>query len=146
MNKRKYPYGVDMCPQLKIHVGDKQVANGVMAQTKMIEIYERTKQLLFKNAGITFETDEPAVVTNKVPCDLKPSKQLQLTFDGKLSKTESPKKVSTIYVLDNQQKCTFCSKTKNLDICGKCNDIYCNMCTFSLCNDDMNKICLTCYR
>lgn len=39
MNKRKYPYGLDMCPQLKIHVGDKEVANGVMRTSKMSEIY-----------------------------------------------------------------------------------------------------------
>lgn len=39
MNKRKYPYDIDMCPQLKIHVGEKQVANGVMGHLKMSEIY-----------------------------------------------------------------------------------------------------------
>lgn len=39
MNKRKYPYGIDMCPQLKIHIGEKQVANGVLGPSKMSEIY-----------------------------------------------------------------------------------------------------------
>lgn len=39
MNKRKYPYGIDMCPQLKIHVGEKQVNNGVLGPSKMSEIY-----------------------------------------------------------------------------------------------------------
>lgn len=45
MNKRSYPYGVDMCPQLKIHVGDKEVANGVLKSTKMQEVYG--KQYIF---------------------------------------------------------------------------------------------------
>jgi len=39
MNKRKYPYGGDMCPQLKMHIGDKQIANGVLKSLKMAEIY-----------------------------------------------------------------------------------------------------------
>lgn len=39
MNKRKYPYGVDMCPQLKKHIGEKEVANGVLGPSKMSEIY-----------------------------------------------------------------------------------------------------------
>lgn len=39
MNKRKYPYGIDMCPQLKMHISDKQIANGVMGPSKMFEIY-----------------------------------------------------------------------------------------------------------
>lgn len=39
MNKRKYPYEIDMCPQLKVHIGDKQVANGVMGPLKMSKIY-----------------------------------------------------------------------------------------------------------
>jgi len=39
MNKRRYPYDVDMCPQLKIHIGEKQVANGVLGPSKMSEVY-----------------------------------------------------------------------------------------------------------
>lgn len=39
MFKRKYPYDIDSCAQLKMHIGDKQVANGVLAPTKMPEIY-----------------------------------------------------------------------------------------------------------
>jgi len=39
MYKRKYPYDLDMCPQLKIHIGDKEVANGILAPSKMSEIY-----------------------------------------------------------------------------------------------------------
>lgn len=39
MNKRKYPHGIDMCPQLKIHISDMEIANGVMGSSKMLEIY-----------------------------------------------------------------------------------------------------------
>ncbi|XP_050545055.1 apoptosis regulatory protein Siva-like [Daktulosphaira vitifoliae] len=145
MNKRKYPYDVHMCPQLKIHVGDKQIANGVMGSEKMSVIYEKTKQILYSNAKTIYVTNQDTINHNKLPCDLKPSKQLQLTFDGKLIKSEILIKDS-INENENQQKCSFCSKTNSLDTCGKCYDVYCNMCTFSLCSDEVNKICLTCYR
>lgn len=39
MNKRKYPFNIDMCPQLKIHIGEKQLANGVLKSMKMSEVY-----------------------------------------------------------------------------------------------------------
>lgn len=51
MNKRKYPYGIDMCPQLKIHISDKQIANGVMAPSKMFEVYGQN--VLFLNIVVT---------------------------------------------------------------------------------------------
>lgn len=47
MYKRKYPYEVDSCTQLKIHIGDKQIANGVLAPTKMPEIYGKLHVLQF---------------------------------------------------------------------------------------------------
>lgn len=42
--------------------------------------------MLFKRAGASFETIVQSVVVDKIPCDSKPSKQMQLTFDGKLCK------------------------------------------------------------
>ncbi|XP_015365694.1 PREDICTED: apoptosis regulatory protein Siva-like isoform X3 [Diuraphis noxia] len=145
MNKRKYPYGIDMCPQLKIHIGEKQVANGVLGPSKMSEIYEKTKQILFQRAKASFEAIDQSVVVDKVPCDSKPSKQMQLTFDGQLCKPDVlfvNSKVNNY----NQKKCNFCSKTEKLDICGKCGEIFCNMCSFSLFCDEANKMCLTCYQ
>ncbi|XP_025415421.1 apoptosis regulatory protein Siva-like [Sipha flava] len=146
MNKRKYPYGIDMCPQLKMHIGDKQVANGVLGPLKMNEVYEKTKQLLFQNSGASFDAIFQAVVVDQTPCDSKPSKQLQLTFDGKLLKPCVSIKVDNSKVYkDNQKICNFCSQTEKLDFCGKCGDIFCNMCSLSLCNDEINKICLIVY-
>ncbi|XP_027843322.2 apoptosis regulatory protein Siva-like [Aphis gossypii] len=145
MNKRRYPYGVDMCPQLKIHIGEKQVANGVLGPSKMSEVYEKTKQMLFQRAGASFEVIEHAVVVDKIPCDSKPSKQMQLTFDGKLCRPDVLIENSNMYNY-NQEKCNFCSKTEKLDFCGICGEIFCNMCSFSLFGDEVSKMCLTCYK
>ena len=53
MNKRKYPYAIDMCPQLKIHIGEKQVANGVLAPNKMSEIYGKNTAYIDRISCIT---------------------------------------------------------------------------------------------
>lgn len=176
MNKRKYPYGADMCPQLKVHIGDKQIANGILSSSKMSEIYgqyvctlssrtdtyidfplylEKTKRLLFQGSAASFEPTVRSATIDKVPRDSRPSKQLQLTFDGKLFKSDLTNKVFIIHTYliqcdilflfdpfkqlqnlsihnDNQQKCNFCSQTKQLDLCGICKDVFCNMCSFSL--------------
>lgn len=59
MNKRKYPYGIDMCPQLKIHISDKQIAGGVLNASKMSEIYGKESGTHFSYTSlfilITFE-------------------------------------------------------------------------------------------
>ncbi|XP_060852825.1 apoptosis regulatory protein Siva-like [Rhopalosiphum padi] len=145
MNKRRYPYDIDMCPQLKIHIGEKQVANGVLGPSKMSKIYEKTKQILFQGAGASFEAIECVAVVDKMPCDNKPSKQMQLTFDGKLCKPDILIENSNVYSY-NHEKCNFCSQTEKLDICGICGEIFCNMCSFSLFGEEVNKICLTCYK
>jgi len=44
--------------------------------------------MLFQRAGASFEVTEHAVVVDKIPCDSKPSKQMQLTFDGKLCRPD----------------------------------------------------------
>lgn len=145
MNKRKYPYGADMCPQLKMHVGDKQIANGVLRSSKMSEIYEKTRLLLFRGSAASFEPAVRSATIDKIPRDSRPSKQLQLTFDGKLFKSDLTNRNSNTHD-DDQRKCNFCSQTKQLDFCGICKDVFCNMCSLSLCNDEVNVICLTCYK
>jgi len=49
-------------------------------------IIEKTKQMLFQRVGASIEATVQSVVVDKIPCDRKPSKQMQLTFDGKLCK------------------------------------------------------------
>lgn len=43
---------------------------------------------MFQGAGASFEAIECVAVVDKMPCDNKPSKQMQLTFDGKLCKPD----------------------------------------------------------
>jgi len=54
----------------------------------VIVITEKTKQILFQRANASFEAIDQPVVVDKVPCDSKPSKQMQLTFDGQLCKPD----------------------------------------------------------
>jgi len=49
---------------------------------------EKTKQILFQGARVSFEAIDQPDVVDKIPCDSKPSKQMQLTFDGQLCKPD----------------------------------------------------------
>lgn len=39
MPKRAYPFKGDLLPQMKVHVGEKQVNNGVSANQRMQHVY-----------------------------------------------------------------------------------------------------------
>lgn len=57
--------------------------------------------MLFKRAGASFETVGQSTISDRVPRDYKPSRQLQITFDGKLFKPSSPIEVynSCVYFI-----------------------------------------------
>jgi len=58
-------------------------------------ITEKTKQILFQRAKASFEAIDHSVVVDKIPCDSKPSKQMQLTLDGQLCKPDVSFEVCT---------------------------------------------------
>lgn len=54
---------------------------------------EKTKHLLFQGAEASFHKTDLPITIEKIPCDSKPSKQLQLDFNGKLYKPDLKFKV-----------------------------------------------------
>lgn len=61
-------------------------------------ILEKTKHLLFQRAEASFHATELPITIETIPCDSKPSKQLQLDFNGKLCKPDHKFKVYKSFI------------------------------------------------
>ncbi|ESP01654.1 hypothetical protein LOTGIDRAFT_205137 [Lottia gigantea] len=60
MPKRSNPFGDSSPLQFKTHVGKKEVDMGVSRDENMKEVYEKTKEMLFKGAQKQYEIDANA--------------------------------------------------------------------------------------
>ena len=47
MPKRAYPFEADLMPQVKVHVGQKQINNGVSGDERMKDVYGKIMCYLF---------------------------------------------------------------------------------------------------
>ncbi|NXN33442.1 SIVA protein, partial [Nycticryphes semicollaris] len=157
MPKRSYPFGEAAPPQLKIHVGLRELSCGVRGEGYRREIFERTRRLLFKGAQAYMEGAWPAAATCAVSrspeaggeaqesgAGRRWSGQLLIGRDGKLlrqpvatGKVSPPVGVSKacsscVRTADVKEACSQCERSVCQScsrFCGCCNAVTCSLCS-----------------
>ncbi|KAJ1527473.1 hypothetical protein ONE63_007446 [Megalurothrips usitatus] len=170
MVKRSCPFTDDMNPQMKVHVSEKEVAEGVMSDQHMKNVYDKTKDLLFLGARkksspqSSVETNvlqngqqaENVVVSTHVGS--APSlKQMQLTCQGQLSTPKDNENnevkmrlpCSRCCVKNHQEmhSCSFCDTPLCISCirsCTKCEESFCVACSFDMYDGSEGYICRNC--
>lgn len=118
MPKRSNPFSEDVLQQSKIHVGVKEVDQGVNKDQNMKAVYERTHKLLF---GVS-ELGNSSASRNVHAC--------QNILNGSL-RSDLRDNCRKCSVISGVYKCSFCETR----ICGEC----CRRCT--RCEEDFCHLC-----
>ncbi|XP_018411874.1 PREDICTED: apoptosis regulatory protein Siva isoform X2 [Nanorana parkeri] len=159
MPKRSYPFDCLAPPQLKTHIGQKELSQGVCGDGLKREIFERTKKLLFSGAKAIMGNQPHQNKTNAEMDSPVPellTGQTTIGQDGKLhraSQTPVPagasKACSTCVrsvgdkeacKLCDQNICRNCSKS-----CSCCSAVICSFCTVPVDGDLGEQVfCTTC--
>ncbi|XP_075699946.1 apoptosis regulatory protein Siva isoform X2 [Rhinoderma darwinii] len=139
MPKRSYPFDSLAPPQLKTHVGQKELIQGVCGESLKREIFERTKKLLFSGAKAVMGSQSK----NRNPEGESPVHDLltgQTTIgqDGKLhrsSRTSQPVEgsracSSCVRSVGEKEACKQCERY----ICRDCSKS-CSCCSTTTCSD-----------
>ncbi|XP_051834225.1 apoptosis regulatory protein Siva [Antechinus flavipes] len=148
MPKRCCPFGDATPLQLKVRVGPKELSRGVFGERYTREIFEKTKQLLFRGAQAYMDhmwdescamdhLPEPAKHGHEAPrtmCTL--SGQMLIGQDGKLLRRCAQTTLDTDSSEGMSKTCSSCVRT----VCGK---ETCSQCDRFLCQSCI-KICYGC--
>ncbi|KAM4664427.1 apoptosis regulatory protein Siva [Discoglossus pictus] len=144
MPKRSYPFG-DVTPlQLKVHVGVKQLSQGVLGEQYKREIFEKTKKLLF-NGVKAFMGNAEHQSEKMQEGDLNPRElligQTLIGHDGKLLKSAQGQKPlpegvtkacsTCVRSVGEKECCTQCERyvCRNCcKLCSCCDAIACSFC------------------
>ncbi|XP_060119087.1 apoptosis regulatory protein Siva [Heteronotia binoei] len=157
MPKRSCPFGDSAPLQLKTRVRMRELSQGVMGERYRREIFEKTKQLLFKGAqtymdskwdgsvaGACLITQYPASPAGRPEACSQYScnGQMLIGQDGKLRPPRSRETVtaegiskpcsSCVRTVDAQEACTQCDRPicKNCSkLCSCCNAVACSLCS-----------------
>ncbi|KOX72674.1 hypothetical protein WN51_02968 [Melipona quadrifasciata] len=146
MPKRPCPFEDNLLPQLKIHVGQKQVDNGVSHEERMKIIYGKTMDLLKKGVKTLSQRLNTSMELN--PVDVPPSRisssykfkherhSKQMTLNSTVFFFKY--KINTFLFLfvsckDTQPKYDLCECNRVIDQsmfskCSYCDQILCNFC------------------
>lgn len=168
MPKRAYPFKGDLLPQMKVHVGEKQVNNGVSANQRMQHVYDRTLNLLRAGAkAFTHKLNTSAQMDfvdlaspQHSPSMLRSTSNLkQMLLTDKLQLKTSNKVVNDLRVdlcgcsrlIDRTtvSACYYCDQALCSScqlICAKCSELFCQNCSVPIYNCDEQIMCLNCYR
>ncbi|KAG8449320.1 hypothetical protein GDO86_016102 [Hymenochirus boettgeri] len=161
MPKRAYPFDSVSPLQLKTHVGEKELSQGVAGETLMREIFERTKKMLFKGAKAVMGHQEHQGANGKekeFTLHELPTGQTTIGRDGKLHKS---KQLSQIPPTGVSKACSFCVRSViEKEVCSQCersvckdcckpcsccSAITCSFCTVSVDGNDGDQMfCSTC--
>ncbi|XP_076619077.1 apoptosis regulatory protein Siva [Colletes latitarsis] len=152
MPKRPCMFEDDLPPQLKIHVGQKQVDNGVCREERMKTVYGRTMELLKDgvkslsrklNESMDMNLD---ILSPKASssCKIKQgrnSKQMVLNSKLELLKTNEA-------IKDDRPKYDLCDCSRVIDQtmfnkCSYCDQVLCNYCLFE-CTGCTQLFCQNC--
>ncbi|OCT64921.1 hypothetical protein XELAEV_18041159mg [Xenopus laevis] len=142
MPKRSYPFDGVSPLQLKTHVGDKELCQGVAGDTLMRDIFEKTKMLLFKGAkAVLGNKEHQSENGQEISLPELPSGQTVIGQDGKLcrntqSHTSTPTGVSKacsscVRSVADQETCSQCERyvcNECCKECGCCSAIICSFC------------------
>ncbi|XP_017886726.1 apoptosis regulatory protein Siva-like [Ceratina calcarata] len=173
MPKRPYPFEDNLLPQLKLHVGEKQVNNGVSREELMKDIYGRTMDLLKEGVKTLSQRLNSSMELNAVdvpasertsassckPKTERNSKQMTLTKNlGLLSGDKAIKDLPQRYdlcgcsrVIDQcmLNKCSYCDQVlcnSCLSECATCSDLFCQNCSLPVYEQEEKHKCLNCYK
>ncbi|XP_005988869.1 apoptosis regulatory protein Siva [Latimeria chalumnae] len=156
MPKRKSPWG-ESCPlQLKSHISQKEVNEGVGREANMQAVYERTMSLLFLGSRSVKLNGLPQLSSNGCPHPCKTDKeelgdfsndwgQLRLGLHGELVRSpfKAPVKGAAKPVC---LTCAFCGKPSCVDVvCWRCERVACANCQrcCSICGNIFCFLCCT---
>ncbi|XP_064101994.1 apoptosis regulatory protein Siva-like [Macrobrachium nipponense] len=164
MPKRSYPFGDEDSygPQHKVHVGEKQLANGVSSQDKMKAVYDKTLSLLYRGAkNIMNNNAEPMDLTPAIQKDTRSNlHQMVLTPQGTLVKPhhtvdivtgrlEGPSVCVSCKTMIKFTRppcsyceCTFCDKCARS--CHLCKGDFCTNCSLTIYLHEERVVCLSC--
>ncbi|XP_012270957.1 apoptosis regulatory protein Siva [Orussus abietinus] len=167
MPKRACPFDEDLSPQLKTHVGQKEVNNGVSKDERMKQVYDRTLNLLKEGAKELAHRLNESDSINSISCfpqKIQPclkSNRLhskQMILNNKLQLENSDKKIQEklpdlcgccrIIESSESSKCRYCDQvlcSGCLTECSKCTETYCQNCSFIVYENGEHTICLSCY-
>ncbi|XP_063609686.1 apoptosis regulatory protein Siva-like [Penaeus indicus] len=164
MPKRACPFEDSFSPQMKLHVGAKEVDNGVMRSEKMKAVYDRTLSLLYSGAknvmnNNTVERMEMGIEAQKVK-SANTLHQMCLTAQGTLARPQpfsknmemQPKNRSSCGHSPSIRQsvitsCSYC-ESQLCDSCIKschfCQGIFCPKCSLTVYQEEEKVLCLSC--
>uniref|UniRef100_A0A8D0B8M2 SIVA1 apoptosis inducing factor n=1 Tax=Salvator merianae TaxID=96440 RepID=A0A8D0B8M2_SALMN len=153
MPKRSYPFGDSAPVQLKTRVRLRELSQGVMSERYCHEIFEKTKQLLFRGAQTFMENGSTArtCLIAQYPEALgnRPETfpwhncrgQMLIGQDGKLRK---PCALETAPPVGVSKACSSCVRTADIkEACSQCDRYTCQNCSklCSCCNAVTCSLC-----
>ncbi|CAL4135309.1 unnamed protein product, partial [Meganyctiphanes norvegica] len=146
MTKRSCPFADSYVPQTKIHVGERQIATGVMGKKKLEAVYAKTLGLLFSGAkneqnNNIMELDRSDPMESGLCKDgSKGPKQMLLTSQGTLIKAQGICEVP----VSPSVGCSSCSSGRIEKLkCGYCENRLCQIC-LKKCNFCFGEFCHKC--
>lgn len=169
MPKRPCPYEADLLPQMKVHVGQRQMNNGVSKDERMKDVYDKTLTLLKTGAkALSYKLNASAHMD---PVELYPLRQLspwklkstsnlkQMLLTDKLQLKISDKVINDsrmdlcgcCQLIDQStiSKCYYCDQilcSSCLSMCASCSEMFCQNCSLPVYNCEEQIMCLNCYR
>ncbi|XP_051779164.1 apoptosis regulatory protein Siva [Erpetoichthys calabaricus] len=150
MPKRSCPWRESIPVQMKMHVTQKEVNEGVARDVNMKAVYDRTRELLYSGArslkNINSETGEMKIVLQdqQQPLLQEPSRgQLRLGPQGKLLKTPTTHAVVDLPQSSNLA-CALCSRQAGACVvCAHCEKSACRNCQ-RCCSQCQRDYCFMC--
>ncbi|CAL7952442.1 unnamed protein product [Xylocopa violacea] len=171
MPKRPCPFEDNLLPQLKVHVGQKQVDNGVSSKERMKDVYGKTMDLLkegvktlSRRLNSSMELNSLDIPSSKMPSTSKSRNERnskQMVLNGKLELLGIDKAIKDIQpkydlcecnrVIDQSMfsKCSYCDQVlcnTCLIECIRCSELFCQNCCLPVYDQEERNKCLNCYR
>ncbi|XP_020285469.1 apoptosis regulatory protein Siva-like [Pseudomyrmex gracilis] len=162
--KRACSFEDDFVPQLKVHVGQKQVNNGVSSDVRMKNVYDRTLSLLKAGAKArsqklnTSDQENSIDLSSPRPPYKFKSNLKQMLLTNKLQLQTSDKVVNDVRMdicgccrVINQftrNKCYYCDQilcSSCLSTCVNCLESFCQNCSLPVYNNQGDIKCFHCY-
>ncbi|KAG7212598.1 hypothetical protein KM043_012892 [Ampulex compressa] len=171
MPKRACPFEDDLLPQIKVHVGQKQVNEGVCKEERMKDVYAKTLNLLKEGVKTLSRklnvTDD--ILLDDLPLPMQPSPRKtksernlkQTMLNSKLELEPIKKNVNGTVpkydlcgcsrVIDSKipSKCYYCDQVLCFSCllqCASCSESYCQNCCLSIYDGEERSMCLNCYQ
>ncbi|XP_047353941.1 apoptosis regulatory protein Siva-like [Vespa velutina] len=166
MTKRACPYEENLPPQLKVHVGQREIDNGVAEKERMKQVYDKTLNLLKEGVKeYSQNLNESEMDLTELPLtkityrEMKPERtSKQMILNNKLQLENSDKIISDVQVdlcgccriIDSSStnKCFYCDQVLCsfcLCQCIKCCELFCQNCSLPIYDTERNHVCLNCY-